>query len=141
MKTFLISITAGSFLLALLLYSCQPNENTVLTDQDQALIQGMKESFENARIFNDSLEALDKNSFPFEYASCDSAFHYYSGRFDSLHHYYPHVNGHDNHYHNGTGMHMMNSMMQNHHNWTDGHHREEHDLMEGLNTDHYNRFH
>jgi hypothetical protein len=102
----------------------------------------MKTSYENARTFNDSLMVFDKNLSPDAYAFCDSAFHKNVNMFDSLHNMYPHHYAHDDHYHDGTGMHMMSNMMGMHHDlWIDGHHKAEHDMMDELKANHAGMFH
>ena len=43
---------------------------------------------------------------------------------------------HDDHFHDGQGMRGMNTMMDNHQRWSDGHHIADHELMDELINDH-----
>jgi hypothetical protein len=142
MKTQLIKALSILYLLIIILSGCQKDENNTLSSQDKILLSELKTSYENARTYNDSMIVIDKVISPDAYTFCDSAYHKNVNLFDSLHNQYHHNHGHDDHYNNGTGMHMMSNMMGMHHDdRTDGHHRAEHDMMDEMTTDHNSRFH
>ena len=127
--------------IALYEFSCSKKENSPVTisASEQELLQGMKDSYENARLYNDTLESIVQSVAPDEYEYCDSAYNYYVNCFDSLHDLYPHNNEDADHYHDHMGMHMMQDMMKSMMGstpWVDGHHSIEHDMMDELESDH-----
>ena len=132
----------GSLLLiALYAFSCSKKENSPVTISvsEQELLQGMKDSYENARLYNDTLELIVQSVAPDGYEYCDSAYHYYVNCFDSLHDRYPHNNEDADHYHDHMGMYMMQDMMRSmigNTPWVDGHHDIEHVMVEELESDH-----
>ena len=142
-KYFLLSCALG--LVTLFVFSCKKTEPDLfkVTNDDQELLQMMKVSYENARLYNDSLEIISNSTLSDKYDYCDSAFHYYVNCFDSLHSLYPHNSEDADHYHDNMGMHMMDNMMDmmDETPWTDGHHDIEHNMMDELISDHDIMFH
>lgn len=136
-------LSASLIFVTILLYACKKDENNSLTAQDQLLLTEMQDSYENARLYNDTLNTIDEHIAPDDFEYCDSAFHHYVEQYDSLHRQYPHLNGEADHFHDSQGMHMMETMMNmtSHNPWTDGHHRVEHDMMDELESEHTNMFH
>ncbi len=142
MKTQIINLLSIPFIAVILINGCQKIETNLLSANDEILLGNLKASYENARIYDDSLKILNKNIQTLSFNNCDSLFHQYVSEFDSLHHMYSHKNAHDDHYHDGMGMHLMGTMMGIHHSgWSDGHHKSEHDMMDNMVSDHNSMFH
>ena len=126
-------------------FSCSKKENSpaVISASEQELLQGMENSYENARLYNDTLENIVQSEYPEAYDYCDSAYHYFVNSFNSLHSLYPHTNEDADHYHDHMGIHMMDNMMEmmNETPWVNRHHSIEHDMMDELISDHDSMFH
>lgn len=132
--------------LGLLITGCMKNtpDQTYMNEQEIVLLQGMKNSFEYAKLYNDTLHAIDKSTSKVKFAHYDSAYHYYVNCYDSLHYLYPHNNEDADHNHDSHGMYQMMVIMKNRLcgvPWKNGHHAIEHDRMDQLESEHVSIFH
>ena len=116
--------------------ACDKYQTSTLSTKDQIALKGMKGAYENAVKENASLKTAIQAGNSTNIHKYDSAFHYYHDYFEVQHGNYTHHGAHDDHSHDGQGMHSRNTMMHNHQQWTDGHHISDHDLMDGLTHDH-----
>lgn len=130
------NIFLAGTILAFVMTACDKEQTSTLSMEDQIALKGMKEAYENAVKVNASLKTAIQAGDSTDIHKYDSAFHYHHDYFEVQHGNYTHDGAHDDHLHDGQGMRGMNTMMNNHQLWTDGHHISDHDLMDGLIDDH-----
>lgn len=130
------NIFLAGTIMVFVMTACDKEQTLTLSREDQIALKGMKEAYENSVKANASLKTAIQAGNSTDIRMYDSVFHYYRGNFEVQHGNYTHDGGHDNHLHDGQGMRGMNTMMNNHQLWTDGHHIADHDLMDGLIGDH-----
>lgn len=136
MKKLSNMVVAGAIMVFVTTTACEQEQTSALSRENKAALSGMKEAYENAAIENTALKvAIQAGHLP-EIHKADSAFHYHINHFEIQHTYYMHNAAHDNHFHSGQGMRGMNTMMNNHQRWVDGHHTVDHELMNELINDH-----
>ena len=117
-------------------YSCNGVDmHDQMSQDDLVALEGMRVastgSFDANVDFNGAVQQDDSHGIYFY----DSVFHHFEGLFEEHHANYSHANDHDDHHHDPDGMHMGATAM-NGHGRQDGHHRDDHDLMNDLITDH-----
>mgnify|MGYP000215098139 CR=1 FL=1 len=130
------NIFLAGTILVFVMTACDKEQTLTLSREDQIALKGMKEAYENSVKANASLKTAIQAGNSTDIRKYDSVFHYYRGNFEVQHGNYTHDGAHDDHLHDGQGMRGMNTMMNNHQLWTDGHHIADHDLMDGLIGDH-----
>ncbi|MEQ8683300.1 MAG: hypothetical protein RID25_26285 [Cyclobacteriaceae bacterium] len=118
------------------LYSCDNDDlNGELSQEDREALNGLRSAyigaFESDAALSIAVEQGDLDGVHFH----DSVFHHFGSLFEEYHNDYSHANGHDDHHHDDDGMHMGANAM-NMHDDQDGHHDDDHDLMNDLITDH-----
>ncbi len=137
MKSIKNAVIAG-FVLLITTYGCN-DEMMGLSQSDEANLFTLRETYNDAlveqEVFKTSIEQDDSLAIHLH----DSIFHHHEGLFEEYHNDYSHENSHDDHRHNNQGMQMMGNSMG--HGYQDGHHMEDHDLMEDLLTDHQSVIH
>ena len=106
MKTILLFLS-----IVLLLVSCLKKQNDKLSEEELNAVALMKDSYQNAKLYNDSLVyarngVINADSARLHYL--DSRYHYYDQRFDSCHHAYQHdlVTADHSHHNNNNSMQM-----------------------------------
>ncbi|WP_420575436.1 hypothetical protein [Ekhidna sp.] len=122
--------------LAIGLYSCNDDDmHNGLSQADLESLNGLREAYTNAvnenEAFKISIQDDDLDGIHLH----DSLFHHFQNLYEEHHENYSHENGHDDHHHDTDGMHMGSNGM-NGHDDQDGHHAEDHELMDGLMGDH-----
>ncbi len=133
---YLKNILFAGTIIVFVLTGCDQEQTATLSKQNQMALTGMKEAYENASIANASLRIAVQAGISNDIHKYDSVFHYCKDNFEIEHNKYEQNGPHDDHFHDAQGIHGMNSMMSNHHQWVDGHHKSDHDLMGGLISDH-----
>ena len=127
------------FLLINSLFSGCLMDNFYINEADQRAFSDMEESFQSARVYNDSLAYcgnMDSLCAPEYVQYCDSMFHHYANEWNRHHNNYSHDRLNSDHHHNGNIM-----PHQGHHNRNnDGHHNTHHGTMDQLMGDH-GRYH
>ena len=122
--------------LSIVLYSCNNDEmRNELSQEDLEALNGLREAYTGAFDANTALKGAVEQNDNDGIHYHDSVFHHYEGLFEEHHSKYSHANAHDDHHHDEEGMHMGSNAM-NMHKSEDGHHDEDHDLMNDLMTDH-----
>lgn len=116
--------------------SCDTEQTSILSRENKIALKGMNEAYENAVKANTSFKIAAQAASSTDIHKFDSIFHYHHNYFEVQHNNYTHDGIHDDHLHEGQSMRGMNTMMNNHQRWTDGHHTADHDLMNGLIGDH-----
>ena len=102
MKTILLSL-----LIVLPLASCNKSRNDKLSEDQLNAVVVMKDSYQNAKLYNDSLvyaSAINAASATLHYF--DSKYHYYDQKFDSCNRAYQHDLVSADHSHNNNSMQM-----------------------------------
>lgn len=130
------NIFLAGTIMVFVMTACDKEQTLTLSREDQIALKGMKEAYENTVKANASLKTAIQAGNSTDIRKYDSVFHYHRGNFEVQHDNYTHDGAHDDHLHDGQGMRGMNTMMNNHQLWTDGHHIADHDLMDGLIGDH-----
>jgi len=118
------------------LYSCNDDGmHNELSQEDLVALEGLREAYIGAfdanvalkeAVLQDDVDGIQLN---------DSVYHHFEGLFEEHHGNYSHANGHDDHHHDADGKHMGSNVM-NSHDQTDGHHDDDHQVMEDLMDDH-----
>jgi hypothetical protein len=122
------------------LYSCDEEMSNNLSQTDLAALNGLRDAHANAFNENEDLKSslLKSNSAGIHLH--DSLFHHFEDLFEEHHSNYSHENTHDDHRHDGQGMHMGDNAIGSH-SYEDGHHENDHDMMDDLEIDHESVFH
>jgi len=120
------------------LMTCNNDENNFLSTEDQIAAEGMQISYENADDHNSAYRISIEENDSIAIHMHDSIFHHYADEYFEHHSNYSHDSYHDDHHHDEHGMHMSNNVLLDHHDWTDGHHRQDHDQLDVLMEDHDN---
>jgi hypothetical protein len=118
------------------LLACNNDEDNFLSADDQIAVEGMQTSYVNAGDHNIAFKISIEENDSVAIHMHDSLFHQYVDIYDEHHSNYSHDSYHDDHHHDVHGMHMSNNILADHHDWTDGHHSQGHDLMEELLENH-----
>ena len=130
------NIFLAGTIMVFVIAACDKEQTLTLSKEDQIALKGMKEAYENAVKENASLKIAVQAGNSADIRKYDSTFHYHQNYFEVQHGNYTLDGAHDDHLHDGQGMRGMNTMMNNHQLWTDGHHIADHDLMDALIADH-----
>ena len=118
--------------------SCQKEDDS-LSPEDQAALDGILYSLESASLENDSCLISIQQSDSIGLHLHDSLFHYHQDNFEHHHQNYSHGNNHDDHGHHNGQRDNHNGGMN--HNCCDGHHTDEHDVMDELSQNHQEDVH
>ena len=130
------NIFLAGTIMAFAMTACDKEQTSILSMEDQIALKGMKEAYESAVKENASLKIAVQSGNSTDIGKYDSTFHYHQDYFEAQHDNYKHNSSHDNHLHDGQGKRGMNTTMNNHQLWTDGHHIADHDLMDALIGNH-----
>jgi len=133
-------ILFGIFGLSIGLYSCDGGMSNKLSKADLAELNSLREASADATRENEYLKSSLQDSDSAGIHLHDSLFHHFEDLFEDHHGNYSHENTHDDHHHDGQGMHMAGNAMSGH-NSEDGHHQEDHDMMDDLGIDHESIIH
>lgn len=118
------------------LYSCNDDDmHSELSQADLESLDGLREAYASGVNENESLKISVQKSDAEGIHLHDSLFHHFENLYEEHHMNYSHENGHDDHHHDTEGMHMGSNVMNGHEN-QDGHHAEDHELMDDLMNDH-----
>lgn len=122
--------------LSIVLYSCDNDEmNNELSQEDLEALNGLRDAYAGAFDANTALKGAVEQNDPDGMHFHDSVFHHFGNLFGEHHANYTHANQHDDHHHDEEGMHMGSNAMNMHSN-EDGHHGDDHELMDDLMSDH-----
>lgn len=118
------------------LFSCNDDDmHNGLSQEDLESLNGLREAYTSAASENEDLKISVQQGDADGIHLHDSLFHHFKNLYEEHHNNYSHENGHDDHHHDSDGMHMGTNGM-NGHDDQDGHHAEDHELMDGLMSDH-----
>ena len=96
-------------LIFLLVFGCMKSGNDRLPQEQQEAAAVLKNSYQNAQLYNDSLILARNGSISNDYIRVhyfDSRYHFYDFKFDSCHYAYLHNLNSANHSHNGNALQM-----------------------------------
>ncbi|MEQ9442774.1 MAG: hypothetical protein RIG62_27280 [Cyclobacteriaceae bacterium] len=118
------------------LYSCNDDDmHSELSQEDLVALERFREAYTGAFDANVELKvAIQQGNFD-DIHFHDSIFHHYEGLYEEHHGNYSHSNEHDDHHHDADGMHM-GSFAMNVHDQNDGHHDDDHQIMDDLMVEH-----
>ena len=117
-------------------YSCNDdNMHNEMSQDDIVALESLRTAYTDAFDANVEFKGAAQQSDADGIHFYDSVFHHFEGLFEEHHGNYSHTNAHDDHHHDANGMHMGSNAM-NGHDQNDGHHDDDHDVMQDLMTDH-----
>ena len=113
------------------------SDDDELSGQDQVALEGLRSAYASAKLYNDSLAFcadLAIHCTDSVIAHLDVLYHHNDSLFSFHHGNYSHDNMHDDHHHDGHGMHGQGSSCC--HGSSDGHHSDDHTLIDALHQTH-----
>ena len=116
-------------------FACDDNMNNSFSQNDITALDGFRLSYTSAYDENEALKITLNEADSTGIHLHDSLYHHYLDLFEDHHSNYSHENNHDDHHHNSHKMHSANNSMDLHSNM-DGHHNEDHELMDTLMNEH-----
>ena len=135
MKAAIVIVTVLTAL-SIGLYSCNNDDmHNELSQDDLVALEGLKVAYTSAFDANVELKEVVQQGDADVIHFHDSVFHHFESLFEERHGSYSHANAHDDHHHDADGMHMGSNAM-NSHDQNDGHHNDDHQIMDDLIDDH-----